>query len=499
MKAIQHRLTFIGLSLLALITLQPLVARAHPLGNFSVNYYSRIELSPNLANVFYVMDWAEIPTFQLKQKIDTSGDGQVDANELDAYKKQRVEELRGGVKLVVDGKPVALSIREPNATFSPGQGGLDTLRLTMWLDGVLPSVGANRLDVEYVDTNDTARLGWREIVLLPKDGMSVSDVGGAHDKDVSNELRNYPEDLLSSPLKQTDAKFKLGAGAGQTSGATTTGETKRVFGSGSRDAQFSALINADLTPVTIATTILGALVLGALHALEPGHGKSVAAAYLVGTRATPRHAFLLGATITITHTISVFLLGFITLVASTFIVPEKLFPYLGLLSAAIVIVMGINMIVNAIRNARALSEDAAHASSEGGAAMHSHGGKLHKHVPPTKMNAKNVLAVGVSGGLVPCPAALVVLLSSIALGRVGFGMALIVVFSVGLAAILTIISLIVLYGKKAVSRNEIAKRIADRLPSSGRAAALLPAMSGALVLIAGFYLLYLALPFLQLF
>lgn len=487
-----------GIAAIGLALITPISALAHPLGNFSVNYYSRIELAPGAARIYYVMDWAEVPTFQLKKTLDTNSDGQVDDGELRAYTTTRSEELRKNLTLTADGATITLTARDATAAFAAGQGGLDTLRLTMWLDGALPT-DKEKHQITFADKNDTERLGWREILVRAGSGVAVSDAN-VSDKDVSDELRTYPEDLLSSPLRLTEATFTIinQAGAGSVEG-TSTGGTK-IFGATSRDSQFSALIDQrELTPQVIAASIATALVLGALHALEPGHGKSVAAAYLVGSRATPRHAVLLGGTITITHTISVFLLGLITLFASSFIVPERLFPYLGLFSAFIVIVMGIQLIVNAVRTRNAAAAEHAHEfDASTNELMHSHGGKQHKHVPPTKMNARSVMAVGVSGGLVPCPAALVVLLSSIALGRVGFGMLLIVIFSIGLAGVLTLISLLVVYGKRLANTNSFVRGLADKLPSSGRAAMLLPIMSGVLVLFAGFYLIYLTLPFLQL-
>jgi ABC-type nickel/cobalt efflux system permease component RcnA len=483
----------------------PRPVSAHPLGNFSVNHYSRIEIAPSQADIFYVLDLAEIPTFQLKQKIDTNGDGQVDAAEQHAYVVSRVEELRNGVEMTANGRPVELTARTPELQLLPGQGGLETLRLSFWMDGAIPTLGKGPAKIEFRDTNEVDRLGWREIVLRAKDGVSIAGAN-VSDKDISNELRNYPQDLLNSPLKQTEAAFSATAqvGAGQVSSNAAT--ERKVFGNSDTSSRLANLINInyrDLTPQVIALTLLTAFGLGALHALEPGHGKSVAAAYLVGTRSTPKHAILLGTTVTVTHTFSVFLMGLVTLFLSSFIVPERLFPYLGLISAFIVIVMGFSMIVNAIRQNRSASIATDHTHDfdpDTNQLVHSHGGKTHSHVPPAKMNARNVLAVGVSGGLVPCPGALIVLLSAIALGQIGFGMLLIVMFSLGLAGVLTGISLFIVYSKRALSTSPFAARLAaaTTLGKTGRLTRMMPVFSGMLVIAAGCLLLYYALPFLQL-
>jgi ABC-type nickel/cobalt efflux system permease component RcnA len=474
-------------------------AAAHPLGNFSINHYSRLEVAPTAIQIYYVVDLAEIPTFQLKKKIDANGDNLVDAAEQQAYVAPRVEELRNGVSLVVNGTPVGLQSRSPEWALSPGQGGLETLRLSFWLDGALPDLGSTPAAIEFTDKNDVDRLGWREIVLRAKDGANVSGAN-VSDKDVSDELRNYPQDLLNSPLKQTSASFSLAGLGGSAPVAAATQAAPATFGESDSSSQLAGLINyRELTPQVAALALLTALGLGALHALEPGHGKSVAAAYLVGSRATPKHAILLGTTVTVTHTFSVFLMGLVTLFLSSFIVPERLFPYLGLISAFIVIVMGISMIVTAIRQRKTadLAIDHTHEFDPNTNELkHAHGGKQHTHVPPLKMNARNVLAVGISGGLVPCPGALIVLLSAIALGRVGFGMLLILAFSVGLAGVLTAMSLGVVYGKRAISKSSYAARFANARNS--RLVAMMPVFSGLLVIGAGLLLLYYAVPFLQL-
>jgi len=479
------------------------VAWAHPLGNFSVNHYSRIELGPSQVNIFYVLDQAEIPTFQLKKKIDTNGNNRIDADEAQAYITSRVETLRQGVTLSINGTAVPLRARDAQMHFLPGQGGLETSRVTFWLDGALPRLDKAPARVAFEDTNETDRLGWREIVLRPQNGVAVTGAD-VTDKDVTDELRKYPEDMLSNPLRQTTASFTMTitGGASSVTGARAGG-APAVFGNTSTSSQFAALISyRELTPQVILLTLLTAFGLGALHALEPGHGKSVAAAYLVGTRATPKHAVLLGTTVTITHTFSVFALGLVTLFLSSLIVPEKLFPYLGLFSAAIVMIMGLSMIVRALRQRRISSQIATDHAHEFDAntnqLIHAHGGKQHAHMPPAKMNMRNVLAVGISGGLVPCPGALIVMLSAIALGRVGFGMILIVMFSLGLAGVLTGISLALVYSKKALSRSSFASRLNARIPKDGRLIQLMPVFSGVLVIGAGCLLLYYAIPFLQL-
>jgi high-affinity nickel-transport protein len=177
--------------------------------------------------------------------------------------------------------------------------------------------------------------------------------------------------------------------------------------------------------------------LGALHALEPGHGKTIVAAYLVGSRGTPRHAVLLGLIVTAAHTAGVYLLGFITLYVSRWIVPEQLYPWLGIISGLTIAGLASYLFL------RAWTSEAADHSHEPG---QSHDASV-AGVP-----LRQLLTLGITGGMVPCPAALVVLLSALSLHRVGLGLFLIVAFSLGLAAVLIVIGLSMVYARQFMAR-----------------------------------------------
>src|SRR6185436_1473960 len=183
--------------------------------------------------------------------------------------------------------------------------------------------------------------------------------------------------------------------------------------------------------------------LGAMHALEPGHGKTIVAAYLVGSRGNMKHAALLGATVTFTHTISVFLLGIGTLLLSSYIVPEKIIPVLGVVSGISIVLIGGWLFYKRWKSflhqrAHALGHHHHHHHD------HEHG---HSHVPKGDITFGSMMALGASGGLVPCPAAMVLLLSAIAIGRIGLGLVLLLAFSLGLAGVLMAIGMLVIYAK----------------------------------------------------
>jgi ABC-type nickel/cobalt efflux system permease component RcnA len=206
--------------------------------------------------------------------------------------------------------------------------------------------------------------------------------------------------------------------------------------------------------------------LGAFHALEPGHGKTVVAAYLVGARGTARHALVLGLVVTASHTVGVYLLGGVTLYASRLVVPERLYPWLGAASGLLIAALGAGLLWRRLTGAAAAAEHdpggpesppgpAAHAEAHRLGRAHAHEtghGHVHSHAPDGPVSLRGLVALGVSGGIVPCPAALVVLLSAVATRRIGFGLLLIVAFSVGLAAVLIAIGLAVLYARHLAAR-----------------------------------------------
>ncbi len=222
---------------------------------------------------------------------------------------------------------------------------------------------------------------------------------------------------------------------------------------------------------------------GAAHALTPGHGKAMVAAYLVGTKGTPRDAFLLGGTVTVAHTAGVFALGFVTLGLSAFIVPEQLYPWLTLVSGVLVVLVGASVLRQRLRSRGAGHQH--HQHEHGHDHDHHHGHEHHHHHDEdTALSSKGILGVGVAAGLLPCPSALVVLLSAIALHRVGLGLALIVAFSLGLAATITSIGLVAVF----------ARRTFGRLSLDGPLVRALPAVSAALILTVGLVITIRAVP-----
>jgi ABC-type nickel/cobalt efflux system permease component RcnA len=183
----------------------------------------------------------------------------------------------------------------------------------------------------------------------------------------------------------------------------------------------------------LAAGVVVAFALGAIHALSPGHGKTIVAAYLVGTRGTPIDAVFLGGMVTFTHTVTVFFLGFATLFLSRYVLPERIYPVLGAISGISIVGIGVVLLYKRMPH-----------HHHGDAHVHVHS---HSHIPEGEASMASLVALGASGGLVPCPSALVLLLTAVSLGRTGLGLILLVAFSAGLAVVLTAIGLVVLYAK----------------------------------------------------
>jgi len=239
------------------------------------------------------------------------------------------------------------------------------------------------------------------------------------------------------------------------------------------------LQRGDLGWGVLAIGMVAAFAMGAVHALSPGHGKTIVAAYLVGTRGTVKHAAILGLVVTFTHTITVFFLGFATLFLSRYVLPEKIYPVLGAASGLAIAWIGVTLFWKRLRAARGHASHAHHHHSHnGGAHTHDHGdGHVHSHMPEGEVSMASLVALGASGGLVPCPSALVLLLSAVALDRIALGLTLLVAFSAGLAVVLMAIGMTVVYTKHWI-------------PDSGKAAGhpafrYLPVASAAVIACAG--------------
>ncbi|WP_434445279.1 nickel/cobalt transporter [Lentzea sp. E54] len=412
------------------------VAQAHPLSNLSVNHYDGLRVFADRIELRSVVDSAEIPTLQDREFVDA---------------RKRCTERAKSLDAMADEQRLRFEVREADVVRPPGEAGLPTMRLTCEYIASLPTRG--EVEVTFSDSYLKDKPGWREITVV---GVDVA-VSGAPAESISDELRTYPEDLLSSPLDVRAVRFLAQPGEG------TPVTPPGVIGEATKAA---VGLVGDLTPVVGIGAVLLSLVLGASHAALPGHGKTVMAAYLAGSRGTRRDAFLVGATVTITHTAGVLVLGLL-LSASSAIAGESVLRWLGVASGLLVAVIGGVLLRSTVRARGRKRHDHGRGHGHGPGPGHGHG---HRH------RRAGLVGMGVAGGLVPSPSALVVLLGAIALGRTWFGVVLVLAYGLGMAATLTAAGLLLV---------SLRDRFGPRLARFRRVADFSPLGTAALVMLVG--------------
>ncbi|HEY3414695.1 MAG TPA: hypothetical protein VGM51_16780 [Armatimonadota bacterium] len=513
-----------------LLTLSPIAAAAHPMGNFTINHYARLRVEKGSLRLRYVLDMAELPTMVERQVMDLNSDNDVSDAEVKSYIRSRTPRWLGNLPTSVDGTAVSWTLKGADARFTPGVANLATMKVE--LDAVAPlRPGIHR--IEFKDANYPERPGWKEMVVEAATGIPPI-AGNTLNKEISRELRAYPPDRLSNPPQDSSADFTVNIPAAPpapkpvqriaatpapvkhatvstppvavpwaplidvpgidtspapkaTASLKPTTKVRPAPAPGARPAPAAVALPAPaptqppvasaapppsrwarafhslvavkrITPAVLLMSLLIAFCLGGIHALQPGHGKTLVAAYLVGQRGTARHAILLGITVTLSHTFGVFLLGAVALYGSQFVLPEVLQPWLGVASGVLVALIGGGMLLARLREiGRERAHSAAHSHHgehtqhhhHDHAVTHSHGvGGEHTHSVPNSITVGSLLALGISGGIVPCPDALIVLLGAIAIHQTLYGMALIVAFSAGLAVTLTAAGLAVVWGQQ---------------------------------------------------
>jgi nickel/cobalt transporter (NicO) family protein len=446
-------------------------AAAHPLGNFTVNTYSGLRVGPDRLVVDYVVDMAEIPTFQARQAIDADHDGRVAGPEAARWRDRECPRLAAGLRATLDGRPVALAVTGSVLRFPEGVGGLETLRLECALAAPLPAGPA----LAYADTNLRGRVGWREVTAVG-DGTTL-EAADVPTTSASARLTSYPSDQLTSPLDQRTATLRLRPGGPSAPAEPAGGDGTPASGArGGVDratAAFTALAGERSRSAGFAVVaILLAVVLGGAHALAPGHGKTVMAAYLVGLRGTLRQAVTIGATVTVTHTAGVLLLGLV-LSTTRAVASERVYPWLGLASGLLLAAVGVGLLARA-------RTGHGHPHGHGHDHPHDHDHGHHRRAAGPPLGRRGLVALGLAGGLVPSPSAVVVLLGGIAIGRAWFGVALVLAYGLGMAATLTGIGLLL-----ARLRNRMDRL---RLPGGSlpaRLGRLLPAVTASVIVLVG--------------
>lgn len=567
------------------LAFRPDAAIAHPLGNFTTNTATHVTLTLGHVDVVYVVDLAEIPALKIRQELGASS-GPVPPIAADRWRDERCKSIAQSLDITRSGVPVPLApTGGAQLSFPSGQAGLTTLRLECRLHAT--SGESSPASVNIVDRNYPDRLGWREISVS---GNGVGIDGEVATVSPTDLLLRYPKEAVSAPLRQLGASFKVSRGAAaemaSASDSATASPAPTNRGNDGLTQRFQSLL--DHRKVTLpfaAGAMLLAVVLGGLHALAPGHGKTIIAAYALGRRGRTADIIAIGGTVAATHTVGIMVLG-VLVSATTVVSADRSVRWASVVSGVLVIGVGFTLLrtrlaawrrpgrhgvagwtgghdhphphphpqdhdhghahphpkdqdhahddghdhphphdhdhghdhphpephdhehavahhddASVLHDPHPLADAHAHVDTPGRASAltadaatrahpddprfivtsHAHGGWSHDHVlpaPGSVVRRRELVMMGLAGGLVPSPSALVVLLGAIAVGRVPFGVALVVAYGIGLAATLVGAGLLIVRFERGV------RGWSSRL--STPAGARLHAVTNALPLVSGF-------------
>jgi hypothetical protein len=378
--------------LVSLLLSSAIAVIAHPMGNFSVNHYARIDLSRDGCTLTYVLDFAEIPTFELLQQWS------VDAKDVIALRARATGDAKNWLKnLAIEDnqRPVLPALENVQVTVQDGAGGMPILRVA-----IVSRLAVQSGSIEYEDRNFPGRTGWKEIVIREGRGAEIENASQS-DKDISEGLTRYPADASVIPPQDLKASIKwkvqpvLIVRSPKKDAKKPEANLPRVqpviksFAAQQPPAS-GTVVKGDFLSRLLRTRDIGlgliliglavAFGLGAMHALSPGHGKTIVAAYLVGSRGTVRHAMFLGSTVTLTHTASVFLLGLGVLFYEQYIVPDRIIPWLGAVSGLSIVSIGIVLMY---QRAKALLAGEVHVHPHSHDHGHEHAHHHHDHAVHT--------------------------------------------------------------------------------------------------------------------
>jgi nickel/cobalt exporter len=410
------------LCLLASALLPAKEALAHPLDEYVQNTY--IDLAPDRTTLQLNLTPGVLVAPQVVALIDADGDGEISETEGEAY----ANEVLRDVSLEVDGEPQPLTLTSSQfPTPLDIRAGMGTIRLQVAAETPEGIPGDHSLSFR----NDHEPVNSKYLVNAFKN------------KSNEVEIAKQDRDQLQHAIRVDYAIAPQSSSGSSDSADPSTEDTGADLGTTadvSDQAQWLAsyLYEPVLSPWLLVVGLGLSTLLGGLHALTPGHGKTLIAAYLIGTRGTVKHAAALGAIVTFTHTASVIGVGLLALLASQLIVPDILVPGLEVCAGLLVVALGVRLVRERWRLR--------------GGGHHHHHDHDHQHLPTKVVKPSDLLAMGVSGGLVPCPEALGVMLTAIGLGRIALGLGLIVAFSFGLAAVLIVIGILLVRFRGVLER-----------------------------------------------
>lgn len=426
-------------------------AQAHPTGRtLLVNLYAGLAFTPEQVRVTAVQNTAEIVTGQDRQAVDADHDGAVTDAERSRYAGTTCADFAKHFEVQVNGTQLRWTVVPGEYRYEHGSPGLPSARLTC--DFAAPARLTVPGTVTVANRYRSDRTGWHELTAVGN-GVNLAD-SPLPQHSVTDELRAYPpSDALTLDVRTATVRVEPGAPLPAKSNPTDTNpqvdrEGLLTASASWAEQKFQSLAAGRVTPLLVALAVLAAMLLGAGHAALPGHGKTVLAAYLAGRHGRTWDAVAIGGTVTISHTGAVLLTGVLISAGSQF-AGESLLRYLGAGSGLLIIAVGLSMLVNAVSRRGTQTHDHGHGHDHG----HDHGyghGHGHPHAHDAgphddrRVGRLGLAGIGLAGGLVPSPSALVVLLASVSMGRAAFGILLVLAYGIGMAGTLTAAGLVLL-------------------------------------------------------
>ena len=541
-------------------------ARAHQITGTDIALVAVLSVDYDAITGAYELQYGEISAFDVRQIMDADGDKLITETERQAYLDRVATELGQRLVLELDGEPLSLTVGE--SEMLPGQ----------------PTVTPGQMTVRFmlsagpVDFTQPHRLSYRDLSEHPRlihsdvsiEGLALVDVDPAGLSPRQGALKEVYFQAYERGVEAEAVLIPSAAAWGGMGRSARAAQDAPATGLQSQTGRLQDMLKQDeLSTKVVVVALVLALFLGAAHALEPGHGKTLVSAYLIGSRGTVANALFLGLVVTLTHTLSVIVLGIVTLFASQYVLPEQIFPWLGAGSGLLIIGLGAWLFTRTVRGGAghfhfgggdhhhgpgghdhggeghgheaehshdhgehdhahehghehgdAHSHDHAEVAREPGHThehphdhdhdhdhdhghdaddSHDHGdGHEHSHgadhdhdhphphgesegageegEPQGKVSMLTMLTLGITGGIIPCPGALVILLLAVGLHRIGLGLTLIVSFSFGLAAVLIIIGVLMVK----------ARPLMERFTGDGKWIQRLPIVSSLVIMCVGF-------------
>jgi len=458
---------------------------AHLGGTGSVDQVARITREGNKLVIVFELDMAEFPSQELRKKFDRMRDLRIDANEEKRGLRTLSREVQRGLVLALNGHPLRMKLKgRPVLETVDRTTGAVPLKVRFRFEAVLPD-GFNGGTFTFKNNLYADRIGFVRAHLDPGEGFIARG-----DEKVAAEVEKFEQlnaiivdgKVKELPRGKTPPRIKemvweVLAGEepspqpGEKEAETPAPEeakapaaeeaTTPVFSDKASRTFWEFFQDFNQLSTWVIFGFIGlAFVYGMSHALMPGHGKAITAAFLVGNRGTIKDAILLGVTVTCTHTVAVFALGLAAEVATYTIRRDRVIWWLELVSAFLIIGLGLFIFLrHLVALARGTEAGHGHVHFVGGHHHHHHDhdhehshAHDHAHEKGERPGLWQIIYLGITGGMIPCPTGLVIVSVSFQAHLLGFGLFLAAVFSLGMACVLVAIGILTVKGFHVAER-----------------------------------------------